>query len=54
MKKLIAVLIAALFLLTPAAAIHYDEYDTTKVWMNKTEFIMCFDRIALEYPDGIL
>lgn len=52
MKKLFSVVIAALFMLMPASAIHYDDYDTTKVWMNKTEFFMCFDRVSLEYPDG--
>ena len=52
MKKLFAAFIAALFLLTPATAIHYDDYDTTKVWMNKNEFVMRFDRVSLEYPDG--
>ena len=52
MKKLLAAVIAMIFTLLPAAALHYDDYDTTKVWMNKNEFVMCFDRVSLEYPDG--
>lgn len=52
MKKLFAVLLAVLFVLTPAAAIHYDDYDTAKVWMNKGAFYVCFDSYTLIGPRG--
>lgn len=52
MKKLLGVLLAAMFVILPAAAVHSDDYDNRKVWMNKDEFIMCFDRITLVTPEG--
>ena len=47
MKKLLGVLLAAMFVILPAAAVHSDDYDNRKVWMNKDEFIMCFDSASL-------
>lgn len=51
MKKIIATLLAALFLLLPAAAIHVDENNTTQVWMNRDDCYGAFDTFLLDYGD---
>ena len=54
MKKLSAGVLAVILAILPAAAVHYDDYDTTKVWLNRDVFAMAFDRISLDGPRGLM